>query len=332
MNARQTTLSIVAALLFVAGLMVMIVLTPIVRENPTPTTEPSLSTTEPETTEETTEPPTTLPPDTQLSSQEAEEQLSAKYAFVYSTKEDRLLYLRGDSQEALSPASLTKLLTAKVALACLEPEAEITVGEEITWIDPESSIAGLQEGQRLTVDQLLEGLLMQSGNDAAYTLAVAGGRAISDDQALDARQAVAAFVEQMNRQAALLGMTGTHFENPDGIDGDSHYTTVQDLITLTLSVMEEPAILQYCATQRAEVTFASGETYTWVSSNSLLDPESGYYREQAVGLKTGSTSQAGKCLISLFRDGEDYLIVGVLGSTDDDSRYTDTLLLYQSYC
>lgn len=330
MNARQTTLSIVAAVLFVVGLMTMIILTPIA--NTTPTTEPGLSTTVPETTEEPTEPPTTLPPDTQLSSQEAEDQLSARYAFVYSTKEDRLLYLRGDSQEPVSPASLTKLLTAKVALTYLKPETEITVGDEITWIDPDSSIAGLQEGQRLSADQLIAGLLLQSGNDAAYTLAVAGGRAISDDQTLDGRQAVSVFVEQMNRQAALLGMTGTHFENPDGIDGDSHYTTVQDLLTLTLTVLEEPTILQYCATQKAEVTFSSGESYTWYNSNSLLDPESDYYREQAVGLKTGSTSQAGKCLISLFRDGEDYLIVGVLGSTDDDSRYTDTLLLYQSYC
>ncbi len=333
MNGRQTTLSIVAALLFVGGLMAMMLITPTVRNSSVPTTGPGTLAGEllpEETTEPPTEPPATLPPDTQLA-EDAEAQLSAKYAFVYSTEENRLLYLRGNQDEALSPASLTKLLTAKVALSCLKPDAEITVGEEITWIDPESSVAYLQVGHRLSVEMLIQGLLMQSGNDAAYTLAVAGGRALSGDEALDRRQAIDVFLAEMNRQAGELGMESTHFENPDGIDAETHYTTVRDLVTLTLAVLDQPLITKYCSMEQADVTFASGEVCTWFNSNSLLDPQSEYYRQEAMGLKTGSTSGAGKCLISLFQEGEHFLIIGVLGSTDDTTRYTDTLLLYQSY-
>lgn len=336
MNNKQATLSIVAGLLFVCGLTLMLFVTPTVRQDTPPvvTTQPV---TEPETTvapatEPPTEPPTepvTYPP--AETTPPAELSLTADNAFVYNCAEDRLLYVGGDPEQKLAPASLTKLLTAYVALECLEPEQIVTVGEEITWIDPMSSIAGLSVGNRLSVDMLVQGLIMQSGNDAAYTLAVAGGRALAEDDGLDRRQACGLFMDEVNRHARLLGLKNTHFMNPDGIDEEGHYTTVNDLITLTKTVMDCAPVMKYGAVASEYVIFESGEDYVWRNSNYLLHEESAYYTPEATGLKTGSTSGAGKCLISLFQTEDGILMVGVLGSDTDESRYTDTLALYNRY-
>lgn len=332
MNHKQATLSIVAALLFVCGLALMLFVTPTVRQDAPPvvTTQPV---TEPETTaqpvtEPPTEPPTHPPAET---TPPAELSLTADNAFVYDCAEDWLLYVGGDPEQKLAPASLTKLLTAYVALECLEPEQIVTVGEEITWIDPMSSVAGLSVGNRLSVKMLIQGLIMQSGNDAAYTLAVAGGRALAEDETLDRRQACGLFMDEMNRQARLMGLKNTHFMNPDGIDEEGHYTTVNDLIELTKIVMNCKPVMEYGGIASAYVIFESGEDYVWRNSNYLLHEESAYYTPEAIGLKTGSTSGAGKCLISLFQTEDGILMVGVLGSDTDESRYTDTLALYNQY-
>lgn len=328
--SKNVVLSVVAALLFILGLVVMITMTPSVAENPPETTvvttEPE--TTVPETTEEPTEPPTdpadTTPPE-QL-------ELTASKAFVYDCSENVLLYAGGDIEEQASPASLTKLMTALVALDCLEEDAIVTVGEEITWIDPESSIAALQIGNRLTVRMLVQGLLMQSGNDAAYTLAVAGGRAISGEPELDRKQALGVFVDAMNKKCRDMALVNTHFMNPDGIDEEGHYSCSRDLIAISLLAMENETIMKYCGMASDYVVFESGQDYVWQNSNYLLHEDLSFYTPEAIGLKTGSTANAGKCLISAFRqENGRVLLVGVLGSTGDGERYTDTLTLYDLY-
>ena len=341
MNKKQVILPAVAAVLFLCGLLLMLSLSPKGPAEPAPpamtasepiqeviapeVTEPPV--TEPAPTEppvEITEPAETTPP-SQL-------ELTAKAAFVYSTGEDRFLYIGGDPEEKLAPASLTKLLTAYTALSCMEPEQIVIVGNEVTWIDPWSSVAYLQPGHQLSVKMLIQGLMLPSGNDAAYTLAVAGGRALAEDPQLDSKMAYGIFVDEMNAQARLLGLTGTHFANPDGIDEDGHYTTMQDLVLLTKAAMEIPMIMEYGSMAEDQVVFASGETVTWKNSNLLLHEDSEYYTQSAVGLKTGSTQNAGSCLISLFRqEDSSYLIVGVLGSTGNEQRYDDTLILYNRY-
>ena len=259
--------------------------------------------------------------------------LTANKAFVYDLDNNWLLYAGGDPDGKLAPASLTKLLTAYTAEQFMDLEMEVTVGNEILWIDPYSSVARLQVGNRLTVEMLLYGLMLPSGNDAAYALAVAGGRVLAEDPQLDNREALKLFMDEMNEQARLLGMTGSQFKNPDGIDEEGHYTTVKDLIILTKAVMNSSVIMTSACTAEKEVVLLSGETITWKNSNYLLQPEEEeYYTPNAIGLKTGSTQNAGKCLISLFlqEDGS-YLAVGVLGSIGDYERYDDTLILYQRY-
>ncbi len=335
MNQKQWILPVVAALVFIGGLLLMFGLS--APQNTPAPTEPS----QPAVEVMATEPPVTLPPETDPPVTEPEPpettplaqlELTAAAAYVYDTGENRFLYLGGKTQEKLAPASLTKLLTAYTALSCLNTEDIITVGDEVTWIDPQSSVAYLQPGHQLTVDMLIQGLMLPSGNDAAYTLAVAGGRALAEDPNLDSKLACGIFVDEMNAQARQLGMADTHFANPDGIDAEGHYTTAEDLMILTKAAMEIPLIMEYGGMAKSEVVFASGETATWMNSNMLLHEETEYYTESAVGLKTGSTENAGACLISLFeKEDGSYLIICVLGSPENENRYQDTLKLYDRY-
>lgn len=286
-----------------------------------------------EGTEQTTQEETTLPDETEPvpTLPEPAFALTAAQVFVYDTAGDRLLFSRGEMNALIPPASLTKLFSAYVALQYLDPETVITAGEEVGWIDPESSMAFIYSGQQVTVDTCVEGMIVQSGNDAAYILAVAAGRAIQGDPQLSATAALGVFVGKMNELALQLGLGNTHFANPDGIDSAGHYTSLSDLITISRLALENPVIRQYAATATDAVTYVSGETVNWKNTNELLHPESEFYCEAACGLKTGSTTSAGKCLISAFHQEDGYLLIGVLGCPEEDDRYIDTLKLYRYY-
>ena len=345
MNKKQMILPVIAAILFISGLFFMLFVAPNAPQDPA-TTAPA--TTVPTTTaepaaqvlvtdpieSEPTQPIVTEPPlPATVTTSAAEMGLTAKMAFVYDTGLSHMCYMGGDGDEPLCPASITKLITAYTVLQIMDPETVVTVGEEITWIDPDSSRAWIDQGYQLTVEMLIQGMLMPSGNDAAYTLAVAGGRALAEDPELDRKQAFGLFVDEMNGYARQLGMKNSHFMNPDGIDEDGHYTTMNDLVVLAEAVMQDALIMKYAAMAKADVVFASGETITWHNSNYLLHPEyEDFYTPEAVGLKTGSTDKAGKCLLSAFlREDGTYLIVGVLGSTENTDRFSDTLILYNLY-
>ena len=288
--------------------------TPTVTETPTPT-EPVI-----------TPPPTTQPPPIP-----AQGALEAPYVFVYDTVSEEVYYTSGGENTRLAPASLTKLLTALVALEVLEEDRVITVVDEVGMTAPNSSIAYIQKGQKLRVDMLIEGLLLQSGNDTAYTLAAAAGRELANNPKLSARGAVRRFVEYVNYRAVEMGLENTHYENPDGIDGEDHYTCIKDLITVSALAMENPTIRKYVGKPTDFVTYASGQTITWSNTNYLLHKGNKYYCPEAVGLKTGTTTKAGNCLISAFRRNGGYLLIGVLGGASYDGRYKDTLYLYNLY-
>ncbi len=301
-------------------------------EQPLPTettqTQPTVTTAEPTTEpttlpEETTEPEPTWP--------EPDFELASSHIFVYDSGLDKIIFSKGGLQERIAPASLTKLYSAYVALQYLEPETVITVGEEVTMIDPESSVAYIYQGQKITVEMCVEGMLLQSGNDAAYVLAVAAGRAISQNPELSATAAIGVFAGKMNEIALEKGLENTHFSNPDGIDTPGHYTTLEDLAKISLLALGDPLIRKYAGTVRDDVTYFSGETASWKNTNLLLHPESQFYCKEAFGLKTGSTENAGKCLISAFYKEDGYLIIGVLGCPENLQRYVDTLHLYQHF-
>ena len=254
--------------------------------------------------------------------------LAATHAFVYDSGRDILLFTKGDAQAQLPMASLTKLFTCYVALQYLEPETVVTAGNEVELIHPESSTAYIRPGHKLTVDMLVQGVLLPSGNDAAYVLAAAAGRAAENDPNMDYKAAAEAFVAKMNAQALAVGMKNTHFANPDGMDEKNHYTCLADLVIMGKVALQNATIARHAATAQADVTYASGQTNTWINSNLLLQKNSGYYEEKATGLKTGTTNGAGNCLLSSFQTEDGYLLIGVLGCPEDADRYQDTLRLY----
>ena len=257
-------------------------------------------------------------------------EITAKQYFAYDLRKDVFLAQRGDGDAKLYPASITKLLTCQVILKHMQPDTEVVVGDALNLVQYDSSVAGLVEGDRLTIEQLIAAMLLPSGNDAAQVAAVAAGRAIAEDETISYTEAVEVFVEEMNREAQTLGMTNSHFANPDGFHHEDHYTTMNDLVTLCKTVLAEPAMLKYTSRLEETVELADREL-EWVNTNLLLDSQEAVYLPNAIGMKTGYTSKAGSCLISAFFMEDRILLIGVFGCpafTDD--RYIDTVTIYNS--
>ena len=294
--------------------------------------------TEVATVSETTE--VTVPETTEPTVPETEEtyptlpegvELTARYSFVYDLDSEETLYGGEGLDERIYPASITKLFTAIVALEYMDPEAVITAGDELEMVEPDSSVAYIEKGHRLTVSMLIEGMLLPSGNDAAYVLAAGVGRAVSENANMSAQEAVQYFVDLMNINARFYKLSGTQFTNPDGYHAEDHYTTGRDLITIAQLSLEDTVICGFAGTAEAGVTYTSGQTNQWKNTNLLLHPDSEYYCDTAQGLKTGYTGAAGNCLLSAFLVEERYVVIGVFGSTDYYDRFTDTLQLYEVF-
>lgn len=258
--------------------------------------------------------------------------LTASHAFVYNQASDKFLYTYGSPTDPVAPASITKLFTAYVALKYLDADTVITAGKEVSLIDTDSTRAWITAGQKVTVKTCIQGMLIPSGNDAAYILAAAAGRKIAGDSTLAPKDAVAAFVKEMNAQAKKLGLTGTQFKNPDGIDEKGHYTCLKDLAVIANLSLDNTLIRETAGTSGIKVKYASGESNTWYNTNKhIRDIFPKYYRKTCVGLKTGSTDDAGYCLLSAFSYKGTYLIIGTMGCPEYDGRFEDTLKLYNAF-
>ncbi len=252
-------------------------------------------------------------------------------AAAFACLDDKEIIYSNHIHEHISPASLTKLLTASVALHYLSPETIITVGSEQKLVKAGSSLCLIRAGHKLKLYDLLTGMLMASGNDAAYTVAVSVARAVKTDTEMNDAQAVAYFAELMNDYASSLGMENSHFVNPDGWDDAEQYTTVSDLLNLADYAFSVPEIRTITSTYQKYVVFASGENITWTSSNALLNPDGAYYCPDAVGMKTGTTKNAGNCLIAAFTRNEKTYLSIVVGCPSNAERYTLTLKLLSAF-
>lgn len=253
-----------------------------------------------------------------------------KSSVLYCVDDSRFIY-KDRINDFVAPASLTKLLTASVALHYLNPDTVITVGSEQNLVKPYSSLCLIQQGHRLKLYDLLTGMLMASGNDAAYTVAVSTARAVYPDISMTDAEAVQYFSELMNDFAKNIGMQNSHFVNPEGWDNDNQYTTVSDLLILAEYAVSIPEIREITGTYQKYVVFDSGENVTWTNSNNMLNPNNPYYCSSAVGLKTGTTENAGNCLIGAFnKDGKLYISV-VVGCNTNADRYNLTLKILSNY-
>ncbi len=286
--------------------------------------------TKPEETVPETIPPVEPPVEPAPEEGPAEYVLTARYAFVYDCTGETYLYTHGDQETPIPMASVTKLFTAYVALQHTTEDAQICVGSELELLDPDSSLAGFQEGQLLTVSDCLYGMLLPSGNDAAYVMAAFVGRLLLDDPEASAEASVAAFMMEVNWYAETFGLYNSHFVTPDGIDAEGHHASCADLLQIARIVLDHPILSRYVATPAITVTLISGETLTWRNTNYFLRSSSFYYVPNVIGLKTGTTDDAGCCLISAFQEDDRLLIIGVFGTPYDCARYDDTLYLYRN--
>ena len=229
----------------------------------------------------------------------------------------------------MATASMSKIVTAITALRYASPDTVYTVGTELQLVQPGASICFIAQGHRLTLYHLLMGMLLPSGCDASYTIAVNVAREVAEDPTMSDQAAVEYFCGLMNQVAAELGAVNSHFTNPDGWDHAEHYTTVRDMAIFAAHAMEYETIREIVSTPEKWVMFASGENITWRNSNALLHGESGYYYPGAVGMKTGTTTAAGNCLLSVVEvEGVQYIAV-VSGSPTRNGRYEDTLKLLE---
>lgn len=223
----------------------------------------------------------------------AQPALSASSAVLMDRESGRVLYEKS-AHERRSIASITKLMTALVALE-LHPDLTSVVTVQQEWTGAEGSSMYLKPGEELTLEALLYGLLLHSGNDAA--LAVAGFCAGDVD----------AFVAEMNKKAAQLGMNDTHFANPSGLDDPDHYSTAYDMAILARAVLEREELRAIVSTRSIHI---AGRSLT--NHNKLL-----WQYEGCTGLKTGYTDEAGRTLVSsALREGQELIAVTLNAPND----------------
>ena len=255
-------------------------------------------------------------------------ELHAQTVLLVSMDTGTVLFEKNADQKVY-PASLTKLMTAAVAVEQIQDlDQTITVPEYcITLLSgTDSSTANLKDGEQLTVRQLLYCMLVSSANDAANVIAdfIGNGK-------------ISATVELMNEKAKELGMNGTHYANAHGLHDVEHYTTANDMLKLTQYIMALPAIMDMCTTTRYTIpkTNRSDERIL-ATSNLMTDRTQTYYYSPVRGIKTGYTDPAGRCLISTASlDGYNYIAI-VMGCPPKDEsgkavryEYADTKALYQ---
>ncbi len=259
-------------------------------------------------------------------------ELNSEYAIVYDVNEQKVLFAKGSKNDRVYPASLTKLYTSYVALKYIDKDEKVTVGaDELALVRPYSSMAYLGQGARISVETVIEGMMLPSGNDAAQILATAAGRKIANDPSLSAKKAVELFVKTVNENMQADGIYNSHFANPDGYHDDAHYTTLADLLMMAKLAMNSPVISKYTGLYYDRVSIPYGITLSWYNTNRLISPTSKYYVPEAIGLKTGSTNEAGYCLASAAKFGDRTVIVITLKCEKDITRFDDALKLLYTY-
>lgn len=229
------------------------------------------------------------------------EAVSAQKAYVLDAVSGRVLYEKNPTERSLI-ASTTKIMTALIVCEQCNVLDRMRVPKEAVGI--EGSSMYLKEGEVLTLQELLYGLMLSSGNDAAVALAIYCGGTVEG------------FAELMNDKARNLGLSGTHFENPNGLDSPGHYSTAKDLGKLAAYAMENPIFAKTVSTKSLKV----GERYL-TNHNKLL-----WRLEGADGVKTGFTKAAGRILVSsAIRDGRRLIAVTI----DDPSDWNDHAALLE---
>lgn len=237
-----------------------------------------------------------------------EVQVSSASAILIEAESGRIVYEK-DAYERRPMASTTKIMSTLVALEQENLDEYFTVDKDA--INVEGSSMGLKEGDRVTLRTLCYGMMLPSGNDAANATAVKVAGSVEN------------FVDMMNEKAREIGLSDTHFVTPSGLDDytDDHYSTAYDMAKLTAYAMKNEKFCEICSQADAKVNFGNPPFDRWLSNNNkLLD-----MCEGVIGVKTGFTDKARRCLVSACeRDGVTLICV-TLNAPDD---WNDHMKMY----
>jgi D-alanyl-D-alanine carboxypeptidase len=240
--------------------------------------------------------------------------IDAKAAILFDADTQRVLYYKNPVQ-VVFPASTLKLLTSLVALSWCSEDEQVTIGDEIKLIASDSTRAYLRKGEVLTLKNLLEAMLLPSGNDAAYAVAAYVGRKSLNNPKATREEAVSEFIRLMNNYAKLLGVKNSCFKTPDGYDAIGQYTTAYDMGLIGMAAADNKTILEVTRKSSSRNSFVSGQDITWNNTNKLISRYSGEYYSPAIGLKTGTSTMAGRCLISAAKKDGRKVVCVIMNST-----------------
>ena len=245
--------------------------------------------------------------------------VTSQAAALFDMDDREVLYSK-DVFERMYPASITKIMTALVAIKEGDLKSRVLVTDDAVITEPGATLCGIEPGDTLTLEQLLYGLMLPSGNDAGAAIAVHIAGSIE------------AFSDMMNEEAVRLGATGTHFVNPHGLNDPDHYTTAYDLYLIFNEALKYPVFRQIVGTTAYTANYHNKNSEpvskTWKGSNWFMTGE----RETPDGLKvfggkTGTTKAAGYCLIMASRDDSDKEYISVVLKADSRPHLYDNMTI-----
>ena len=239
--------------------------------------------------------------------------VDAESVYLINLDTGKVIYEK-DADKKIYPASTTKIMTALLALENIPdldaPQVELKLYIQNALSGTGASLAGILRGESFSPRELLYASMLPSGNEAAMMLGDYVG-----DGSLDY------FAEMMNERAAELGAMNTHFVNASGMHNDDHYTTAYDMYLITKAALENETFRQIVSTRYYYAgEDQNGNPLHWNTTNFLISPGSTYYYPYATGVKTGTTDEAGRCLVSTAeKNGYHYLMV-MMGAPQYDSN------------
>lgn len=232
---------------------------------------------------------------------------NSRACVVIDRNTNTILYGKNEKQKR-KMASTTKIMTSTIIIESCNLNDTIEISKKAAGTG--GSRLGLKIGDKITVRDLLYGLMLRSGNDAAVALAEYAGGSIEG------------FAELMNKKASELGLTNTHFETPHGLDSDGHYTTAYELAILSNYALNNATFAQIVGTKEYTITI-NGYPKQLSNTNELLGNFEGVY-----GIKTGFTNGANRCLVTACKRGDMDIICVVLGADTKKLRTQDSIKLF----
>ena len=232
---------------------------------------------------------------------------SKRYA-VYDRLSGRCIYGKDENKQT-AMASTTKIMSAVIIVENCNLEDIVTVTAKAAGVG--GSRLGLHTDDKISVNDLLYGLMLRSGNDAAVALAIHTAGSVEE------------FANLMNQKAEVLGLTNTHFVSPHGLDNSEHYTTAYELAKITDYALKNETIAKIVKTKTTTISI-NGNPMQISNTNELLGNVEGVY-----GVKTGFTNNAGRCLVTSVKRGDMDLIIVVLGADTRKDRASDSMKLIE---